>query len=437
MSSTCLPLVRRCRHLLAAAVAATSLIVACGGGVDTGGTGAPAQSYSAGRISGFGSIIVNGVHFDESAASIVDQDGVSRSRSELKLGMIVDIEAGPVTVDPATKKATSVASKVQIRDEIKGPVESVNLATGTLVVLGQPIAIDLDTVFSGLPAGLASVAAGQQLEVFAFHDPATGVHAATRIELKANQDEYELRGVIADLDTAAKTFKIGDATIRYDQLPAEPAPPLENGLAARVDVLAVQQGGVWIATKVRTDKPEIDDGAEAEVEGIVNDFVSLADFRVNGVAVDASGSDVKFKGGNSGHLANGVQAEIEGTMHGDVLVAEEVDIKKKGGGEDEKFELFGPVESVNVVERTFVLRGETVAWDNETDFKDASINLLQPGAEVEVKGMLTNNGTLLYATKIEFSRGDDDDDDEDEDEDEDDDDDDDEDDDDDDDDGSD
>ena len=195
MSSTCLPLVRRCRHLLAAAVAATSLIVACGGGVDTGGTGAPAQSYSAGRISGFGSIIVNGVHFDESAASIVDQDGVSRSRSELKLGMIVDIEAGPVTVDPATKKARSVASKIQIRDEIKGPVESVNLATGTLVVLGQPIAIDLDTVFSGLPGGLAGVVAGQQLEVFAFHDPATGVHAATRIELKASQDEYELRGV--------------------------------------------------------------------------------------------------------------------------------------------------------------------------------------------------------------------------------------------------
>ena len=42
------------------------LLVACGGGVGTGGTGA----FASGPVSGFGSIIVNDVVYDESLARI-------------------------------------------------------------------------------------------------------------------------------------------------------------------------------------------------------------------------------------------------------------------------------------------------------------------------------------------------------------------------------
>ena len=76
-----------------------ALAAACGGGggVDTGGTGATVSSYSVGRISGFGSIVVNGVHFDESGASIVDDDGAPHRRDELQLGMTVNVDAGGLT----------------------------------------------------------------------------------------------------------------------------------------------------------------------------------------------------------------------------------------------------------------------------------------------------------------------------------------------------
>src|SRR6478609_9453528 len=69
------------------------LLAACGGGVDSGGTGAPAESSSAsGPITGFGSVIVNGVHFDDSNAGITDGEGMARQRQDLKLGMTTVIK---------------------------------------------------------------------------------------------------------------------------------------------------------------------------------------------------------------------------------------------------------------------------------------------------------------------------------------------------------
>jgi hypothetical protein len=93
-------------------------------------------SFAAGRISGFGSIIVNDVHYDETAASIVDDDGVSHRPDELQLGMTVQIEAGPVTRD-AAGLSISIASKILFGTEIRGPIERVDPTAGTLRVLGQ------------------------------------------------------------------------------------------------------------------------------------------------------------------------------------------------------------------------------------------------------------------------------------------------------------
>ena len=50
---------------------------ACGGGVETGGTGA--GSYVQGPVMGFGSVIVAGVRFDEADAPVEDADGANRS----------------------------------------------------------------------------------------------------------------------------------------------------------------------------------------------------------------------------------------------------------------------------------------------------------------------------------------------------------------------
>jgi hypothetical protein len=96
-----------------------AVLAACGGGggSSTGTTGGTAGSaaYTSGAISGFGSVIVNGVRFDTSSVAVEDDDGASHSADELRLGDSVEIESGPI--DASTQ--TAVATVIRYGSEIK------------------------------------------------------------------------------------------------------------------------------------------------------------------------------------------------------------------------------------------------------------------------------------------------------------------------------
>lgn len=388
------------RRGLAAVLFAALAIAGCGGGVDSGGTGAPVQSFSSGPITGLGSIFVNGVRYDDSNASVVDDEGVAQPRGALKLGMTVAVEAGPISLDAASQERRGVASKIQFGNAIQGPVEGVDAAAGTLTVLGQTVQVDADTVLQGLPAGIAALNAGDLLEIHALLDPGTGVYTATRIERATSLAQYKLRGVVADLDASAMTFRIGGATISY----TGDVSSLADGVIARVKLGTTQVAGAWPLIQAALAGNPIPDRAETEIEGFITDFASLASFKVNGTPVNAGGAGVIFRKGNAGQLANGVRVEIEGEMVDGVLVATQVEIKRRGGGEDETFQLAGAIESVDATQKSFVLRGVTVVYDGGTRFVQGAESNLIVGAQVDVKGVLTANGSQVRANRIRFDR---------------------------------
>ena len=101
----------------------------------SGGTG----SFASGPITGFGSIVVGGVHFDESAARIENDDGTPRDRAALHLGTMVEVDSDEIRGDAAT------ASQVRITSALIGAVESV--AADALVVNGLTVRIEAGTVF--------------------------------------------------------------------------------------------------------------------------------------------------------------------------------------------------------------------------------------------------------------------------------------------------
>jgi hypothetical protein len=348
--------------------------------------------------------VVNGVHFDDSQASIVDDDGVSHARSELKLGMLVDVEAGPVSIDAASQVPTAVATSIHFGRAIDGPVQGVNTAASTLTVLGQTVKVDEATVFAGTTAGLAGLHAGQLVQVFALLDAQSGVYTATRIELVSSLSTYRLRGVVSQLDTTAKTFSVGAARISYANVPAASLPSLANGSIVKLKLQTVPQGGLWVlANAALAASPAIPDDTEAKLEGIVAQFASLASWRINGTPVDASGADVVFRGGIAADIANGVRVEVEGTMHGGVLVASSVEIKKTPAA-NKKVDLHGDIQSVNPAAHTFVVRDNTVTYDAATNFVKGTAADLAVGVEVDVKGELAANGTQVYATKIKLGK---------------------------------
>ena len=384
----------------ASAVAIGAALTACGGGGGGGTdttppTGGSAASFTSGAITGFGSIIVNGVRFDDSAASVVDDSGRAISRDDLRLGAQVEIDGG--RINRATGRATAMT--IRVSSEIKGPVSAVDLAAGRLTVLGQTVVVDARTVFDDqLAAGLADVTVDMLVEVHAQYDAANAVYVASRIEQASASSTYKLRGVVAELDSASTTFRIGDAVINYAAITTVPA-SLKNGAFIRVQVQAVPVAGQWVATALDNgQRRHGEDRDEAEFKGYITDWTSATAFSVDGLPVDASAAS--FPDGESG-VVLGAFVEVEGSLVGGVLQATKVQVEDRDGEDhSEDYELHGELSGLDSVAKTFQLRGVLVSYAEVSQWKDLGEADLRDGLVVEVKGQLDSNGTVLLASRI-------------------------------------
>jgi Domain of unknown function (DUF5666) len=371
------------------------LLAGCGGGVGTGGTG----TYASGPITGFGSVIVNGVRFDDTNASVLDDDGGGRDRAELKLGMTVDIDGGAITTTASGSSAT--ASRIRFGSEIVGPVAAVDRVAGTLRVLGQTVQVAVETVFDDrLDGGLAAVRVGNIVEVYALYDAATGTYNATRIEPRATAAQWRVRGPIAALDAVGKTMRIGNANFTYAGATDVPV-DLSVGafVRLRLDLLPDASSRFVVRSfGVGVRPPE--DRDEARLKGLVTALVSTASFNINGLPVDASGA--AFPNGTAG-LQLGARAEAEGPVVDGVLRARTVRIESDDDVRDRGFELKGRITSVDAAAQTFVLRGVTVSTARpDLELEGGTLADLTPGREVEVKARLSADRTRLEATEIKF-----------------------------------
>ena len=385
------------RALAFAAALLAAVVAGCGGGVDSGGTGAPATSFASGPITGFGSVIVNAVHYDDAAATVRDGNGALRSRNDLRLGMTIDVRGSAIGTD-AGGNAASTASSIVFASAIVGPVAVNDVAGRTLVVLGQPVDIGASTVFAeSLVGGQAAIGVGSIVEVYARLDVATGRYTATRVDVRAAGTPFLLRGVVAALDTVTRTFSFGALRISYAGIAAVPS-TLANGRFFRVSLAAAPgAGGVWPATALVDGAPPIEDHEEAKLEGRVSAFTSATSFSVDGRPVDARNARVEGAG-----LALGARVEVEGTISAGVLVATRVKVEDEAGDDDEEFEVQGAIVSIDRTAKTFVVREVTVSYEGSVEFRGGTAADLAVGRGVEVKGRLSSDGTRVAAERIEF-----------------------------------
>ncbi len=384
-----------------------ALLAGCGGGVDSGGTGGATVTYANGPISGYGSIFVNGVRFDDSSPSlsVSDEDG-PRGKGELKLGMVVEVRATAIVMDASGTRSSS-ATSISFGSAIVGPIRAIDRTAKTLIVLGQMVEIKPATVFDDtLPGGLAALASGEIVEVYALYNAAQNVYAATRIERKSvAPDEFRIRGKVSGLSDI-KTFMLGTELIAYDTLADSDVPAaLSNGAIIRVRVSNSQVNGVWMATRLRDGLDLPDNGTHAQVEGLIENFSvnqGIAQFKVNGVDVATNVSTLFEPAGTTdADLGDGVLIEVEGSFVNGLLVAEKVELEDESGPSE--FELRGPIEDVDVVDKTIRVRGQVVSYAAAPQYlplgkleRDLKIDV-----NVEVKATLVD-GNRLQATRIEF-----------------------------------
>jgi hypothetical protein len=385
--------------LLAAGVLASCGGGGDGGGVGTGGTG----TYALGTISGFGSIIVNGVRFDDSAASVLDDDDAVRSRGDLKLGMRVAIDSDAIRSDASGRSAT--ASRIRVLSELAGPVSAVDANAGSLTLLGQTVRVSALTLYDeAIIGGLAGIGVGQAVEVYGQYDAASGSVAATRVELRDASADWHLRGPVAELDTTLKRLRIGGLFFDYGAA-LNPPVALAVGQVVRVRVRLVSGPfGGWLITAFGGGVRTPDERDEAELEGRIDGFASTASFSVDGVPVNASAA--RFPDGTAG-LRQGARVELRGTLRGGVLQASEVSIESGSQELEREFELRGSIVAVDRAAQTFqvrdAVRTSTIGWRrSDLRLDDGTLADIQVGRRVEVKAQPAADGSGLQATRIKF-----------------------------------
>jgi hypothetical protein len=372
--------------LLLALAAAVAPLGGCGGGVGEGGTG-----YAAGPITGFGSIIVNDIAFDDSAARIEDGEGNGRGRSDLKLGMTVEVDS------EAIRDGGSRAARVRYDSAIVGPVERVD--PESFVVLGQRVAVDETTVFdTALAAGLSALAPGQIVEVYGLFDAGLQRLRATRVELRTAALVFRLRGVVAEIDDRLRTLRVGTARFAYaaGSLPQD----VVLGSFVRLVVEIAPDGlGRFPVQRFGEAQRALPDADGASVKGFISQLDSQTSFRVDGRRVDASAAAI-----TGGPLALGLRVEVIGGTRAGVVIASRVEVRSDQFERDRGFDIRGEIESVAGDRRSLVLRGLTIGLTRaDLRFDNGSAAELAAGRSIEVRAVVApGNGAVLDAVRLKF-----------------------------------
>lgn len=384
-------------------VLAAMTLAACGGsgeqtaGIDARGNPVVAGVVSKGTISGFGSVIVNGVRYDTNAAAF-DIDGSDGIQADLAVGDVVTIR-GTVNDDGTSPTATVVT----FDDAVEGPIEAIDLGTNTITVLGQLVRIDADTSFddSISPTSIDGLNVTDIVEVSGFV-LADGSISATRIELKPAGGEFEVTGQVSNL--TATTFDINALTVDFSaaQLDNFPNGTPEEGQRVEAKGMSLGAGGELQATRVEFKLSGLggNDGDAAEIEGFITRFVSASDFDVEGIPVTTTGS-TNFVNGTAADLDLNRKVEVEGSLNASgVVVATKVELKLSNfirieGRVDatsaSSVTIFGVVISTNAVTR--------FEDKSSADLEVFNLTNINVGDYLETRGY--EDATGVVATQVE------------------------------------
>jgi len=391
------------------AIFAAVVMAGCGSSGGGGGgvvAGIDRLGASAGTVTGFGSIFVNGVEFETDGTTQFTIDDSPGVESDLSIGDVV-IVVGSIDANGTTGSADTVFAD----EAVEGPVDSIDLVAGTLVVAGQLVITDASTSFDNSisPTALDGLAAGNFVEVSGFPDADNNIRA-TRIERKAVAgippgEEVEVHGFVANL--AATTFRINGLTVDFSTATIDnfPGGAITAGDFVEAKGVSFGAGGELIATKVELeaanggiDLADIDD---LEIEGFITRFASATDFDVSGLPVTTNAQTVfEFEDdtpASAADLGLNVKVEVEGDVNASgVLVADKVEVKRAA-----IVRITADVDSVDAPNNTFVVLGVTVRVDSLTRIEDKSdvddenfmLSELMATDYVEMRGTVDVNGS--------------------------------------------
>jgi hypothetical protein len=332
-----------------------------------GGLQGSSTQTTIGPVGGFASVFVDGIEFSDSSASVTI-DGVAAAESQLLVGQVA-------TVGGATSSTTAgTATSLAVTTKLVGPVAAIDLAGGTVTVLGQTVEITGDTsVASGIaPTDVGGLAIGSVVAVDGYRTSA-GVKAS-RFDLAAAGAALRVAGPLTNLSTAAQTFTVNGTTVDYSAVSGGLPAQLADGSYVIASGGTLTSAAVLRAALItaQAEVPTGASGASGRVHGAVTRFGSASDFDVGGQTV-ATGTTTSYQNGVSTDVAADVEVEVSGSYGTTgILSATTVTLVPAAN-----VRVAGPVSAINAAGKTLTVAGIALGTSTATRWDDRSATLLR------------------------------------------------------------
>jgi hypothetical protein len=331
--------VRRSIRALAGALLLASFAVSlstCGGigGSELSGGGTGGTGISTGAISGFGSVVVNGVHYrtDDEVAPGFQTKKIARGQNRsgardqdiFRVGMVVTLRHSP---------GDNNATEIDYAPNLVGPVMAMGSAPDlVLQILGYTVVLDNAALF-------ASLAQGNVVEVSGFVDASGRIRAMfvdAMFPAPLPGETFEIKGFISGARPSDGTFELGPlpdgsgntVTVSFTPGAVRGRPEdLTNGTYVQVVTRDTQPGSGGIRANAvtplvpRTVFPE---GATVDLDGLVTRIRlrsgDVLSFELEGKPVQTDGATV-FLGGTGTDIQPDTRIQVRGTEAGGILSA--------------------------------------------------------------------------------------------------------------------
>lgn len=385
----------------------------CGGG-EVAGVGSGGSGTASGTVSGFGSVIVDGVEYADTRASVQRPDGAGALQSSaVKLGQRVRL----------VYDSSNNAQSIEVLSQLVGPVTALPDNNGWMQVLGQWVRVvnntsdptrSAPTVLDGC-SGVAAIASGDTMEVFGSWvwdgSKSATVLVATRMERLATAPALvQLGGVVQGLSGSSFRLNASNGTlVQASSVPTD----LADG--AVVQVWATQSAWAAASSSVplqatlvlrsETRAADLATGQALRLGGLASQFdASARTLVVQGMTVQLAAGLVV----DEAALARGEFVSLQVQRVGDKLVASSVEVRSGSAPNDDlggKTLLIGNTSGINwnASNVQFSLRGvqvQATAAVIDTSCKSVA---LTTQISVRVEGGVQTPGQPVTATRVQCS----------------------------------
>ncbi|MCX7278554.1 MAG: hypothetical protein NTZ15_14705 [Burkholderiales bacterium] len=385
------------------------LLESCGGGT-VAGVGSGGTGEASGTVSGFGSVIVDGVEYSDTSATVQRRDATGALvNTTAQLGQRVRLQY----------QGSNAALSIEVVSQLLGSVTTVPDSNGRLQVLGQTVRLvstssdatrSTATVLDGYSAA-SDIAVGDTVDVYGCwvwdSGSASYVLVATRLAKQSSAPSVvQLGGVVQAL--SGTSFRLNSATgtlVQSSSLPGD----LANGQVVQVWATATSLASVPVpATRVLRSESNVLDlasGQSLRLSGLATEYnASARTVVVQGALVQLPSSLVV----DTSALAQGQFVSMDVQRVGSTLVASAVSTRTGSGGHDDQGAvtvLMGVTSGIDWTPSTvlFSLRGVRVQAAASVIDNNCRSVALTAQVSLSVEGRLQAPGQPLMASKVTCS----------------------------------